>query len=839
MSHKKVLLHLGSQNPNHYILTKEEFLQLKFNNLPHIDPYSIFHLPPLKLLSIDMQISFSSNGGRIAEISLVDEFEKIIFFEIIQLENESDLDNEESKIDKKTILKKEAEIIITKLIENHIVIGHDIAIISNIFKIEFPFVIDTVLLFPHKDFFQLNKKKLLHELIFEHLHYEIQDKSNLSKGNALALMRLVKKYINDGKGKRFGQVLEPNEGIFQEVTLPMIYKYLEFQENQISCVYLRGSRSIGTNGVRFDGTISDWDFVIVMNTDIKIMDEHLGYGNIDAALYDKNTFRSFVSENIIWVLECLFAPKNAIFKEEIEFLKFFQYNPGKIRNSVSCEISRQVAKGKRLFDDPYKGLKCLFIAMRFYFYGSEIAKFGYIKNFQGMNYLWEEMKTKKNELKNWKEISDFYQPKLNQMKKEFLALCPYQNSYMAKDLNKVKTFPKHNKKMEEVKNEDNFPAKNGENEGNSELEVIKYLKNNTLTLLCSEFKIKSHRHAQYPNLIQLHYQAYSDFSQKIPCECRGIILDESHNWELIALPFFKFFDCGDSHFKNIIDWDSAVIYDKIDGSIATLYYYQNKWNVASSSCPDGSAMMCFKTPEKKTTMEQLFWRIFEKQKYKLPENTEFCYMFEVITKDHVIVVEYEEENLILIGARNLKTLQEEKPEIIGEKNGWNHVKPIKKAIKLEDIFNEAQHIDSSKQEGFVVCDKFFNRIKVKSPEYLKKNWMFPICPSKHQMNERHILYIIRENEGENFVKYCPEWKIKYEEIKLKYDNLRENINNEYNLIKNINDEKEFALMAKKYQNSHALFALRRGYNLEEYFSSINVRTLEKCLGIVVKEAKFN
>lgn len=835
MSYKRVLLHLGSQNPNHYILTKEEFLQLNFNNLPKIDPFSIFHLPPLKLLSIDMQIILSPNGEKIAEITLVDEFEKLIFFETIELENESGLPKEETKNEKKTIFKKEAEITITKLTENHIVIGHDIAIISNILKLDFPFIIDTVLLFPHKDFFQLNKKLTLKELIFQYLHYEIQDKS---KDNALALLRLVKNYIKDAKGKRFGQILDPKEGIFQEVTLSMIYKYLEFQENQISCVYLRGSRSIGTNGVRFDGSISDWDFVVVLNTDIKIMDEHLCYGNIDAALYDKNSFRSFVSENVIWVLECLFAPKNAIFKEEIEFLKFFQYNPGKMRSSVACEISRQLAKGKRLCDDTYKGFKCLFIAMRFYFYGCEIAKFGHIKNFQGMNYLWEEMMSQKNELKNWKEILNHYQPKLDQIKKEFLALCPYQNSYMEKDLNKVKQFQKHHKKNEEVKI-DFSPAKNSENGGNSQLEVIKYLKNNSLSLLCSEFKLKSHRHDHHPNLIQLHYQAYSDFSQKIPCECRGIILDESQNWELVALPFFKFFDCGDKYFKNIIDWDSAVVYDKIDGSIATLYHYQGTWNVASSSCPDGSAMMCFKTPEKKTTMEQLFWRIFEKQKYKLPENTEFCYMFEVITKDHVIVVEYEEENLVLIGARNLKTLQEEKPEIIGEKNGWNHVNPIKKASNLEEIFKEAQQLDSSKKEGFVVCDKFFNRVKVKSPEYLRKNWMFPICPSKHQMNERHILYIIRENEGENFVKYCPEWKIKYEEIKLKYDNLRETVNDEYNLIKCIKDEKEFALEAQKCKNSHALFALRRGYNLDEYFSTINIRTLEKCLGIVVKEFKNN
>ena len=35
--------------------------------------------------------------------------------------------------------------------------------------------------------------------------------------------------------------------------------------------------------------------------------------------------------------------------------------------------------------------------------------------------------------------------------------------------------------------------------------------------------------------------------------------------------------------------------------------------------------------------------------------------------------------------------------------------------------------------------------------------MFPVCPTKANMNERHLLYILKENECENFIKYCPEW----------------------------------------------------------------------------------
>ena len=847
MNSKRVLHHLGSCNPNDYILMPVEFNQLGFQTIPPITSSLLDNLPPLKLLSLDATYISTSKGEEISEITLIDEAETILFHETIKPEGEINekYNLEETKMEKKLFSKQEAEKILTEIIQKEIIIGHNLAKLLNLMKIPFFFVIDTVMLYPHKEFFLSNRKRPLKVLTFENLHYEIQEKTVSSRENALAVMRLVKNFINKGKGKPFGEVLDPKEGVFTEINLSMIYKYLEFKETEICNVYLRGSRAVGTDGLRFDGTISDWDFVIVLDTTNKICDEHLSYGNIDAAVYDKKIFGTMVEENVIWTLECLFAHKNRIFKEQIEYSKYFLLNLGKLRNSVSCETARQIAKSKRNENNLYKVFKSLFIAMRYYFYGIEIAKFGTIKNFEGMNHVWKEMISKKDELKTWQQIFKYYEPQLKQLKKEFSDLCPYQNQYQAKDFSKTKTKPKFQKKHQKENEKSDSKEKEEikielENE-DSELEVIKYLRKHDLAQLCEEYKIKFNRHQNQPNLIQLHYQVYSDFSKKISRECRGIILDESKNWELVALPFYKFFDHGDKFFINTIDWESAMVYEKIDGSMATLYYYNNKWNVASSSCPDGSAMMCFKNPEKKTIMEKLFWGIFEEKKYKLPENIEFCYIFEVITRNHVIVIEYEEDNLILLGARNMKTLKEEKAEVIGEINGWNYVKAIRKADNLEEVITEAKGLDSTKKEGFVICDRFFQRIKVKCPEYLRKNWMFPICPSKHQMNERHILYIIRSNEGENFVKYCPEWKVKYLEIRGKFDKLKDEIKDQYVSFMAIKDDKEFALAINKKKSfvAGALFALRKGCSLDEYLSTVNIKSLENRLEITVKPFKYN
>lgn len=41
------------------------------------------------------------------------------------------------------------------------------------------------------------------------------------------------------------------------------------------------------------------------------------------------------------------------------------------------------------------------------------------------------------------------------------------------------------------------------------------------------------------------------------------------------------------------DWNSAVVYEKKDGSLAFMYYYQGNWHVASSTIPDGTNNYCF------------------------------------------------------------------------------------------------------------------------------------------------------------------------------------------------------------------------------------------------------
>ena len=72
-------------------------------------------------------------------------------------------------------------------------------------------------------------------------------------------------------------------------------------------------------------------------------------------------------------------------------------------------------------------------------------------------------------------------------------------------------------------------------------------------------------------LIIFNYDLYnSDLSNSIVKECRGLILREE-TFDAVCVPFYKFFNYG-QEFADKIDWPTARVQTKVDGSICKLWY---------------------------------------------------------------------------------------------------------------------------------------------------------------------------------------------------------------------------------------------------------------------------
>ncbi len=336
--------------------------------------------------------------------------------------------------------------------------------------------------------------------------------------------------------------------------------------------------------------------------------------------------------------------------------------------------------------------------------------------------------------------------------------------------------------------------------------------------LTSKYSIKVKTHNKYPNLHLFKYDMInSPFSEQIVLESRGIILDKDNNWKIISYPYDKFFNHGEKYAATI-NWDNATVYNKLDGSLITLYWY-NGWNVSTSGMPDGSGPVNIsegkntldsnkntldsknqnKTP---FTFSDLFWQVWKDLKYELPQDTTKCYIFEITTPYNQIIVPQTNSNITLHGIRCLKTLKEQP---ISDIYGWNVVKNIK-FNTIDEAIKHGIKLDPSKQEGYVICDKEFNRIKVKSVLYIR---LHHIGTKSDKTNRLDLIKVIQMNEGDEFMQAFPSLYIMYNKIKEQYDNWVTVIEMGIYKTKDIPLGKELAMKIKDEWYSGCIFDSKR------------------------------
>ena len=362
------------------------------------------------------------------------------------------------------------------------------------------------------------------------------------------------------------------------------------------------------------------------------------------------------------------------------------------------------------------------------------------------------------------------------------------------------------------------------------MELQNYLRQHGLERLKAEYSIKSSQDKKYPELICLKYsQIESPMTEKVVQQCRGIVLDSSKGWEVVSYPYDKFFNYGEGHASEI-DWQYAQAYEKLDGSLMTIYFYDGKWRVQSSGTSDGSG----EVNGFYFTFADLFWQTWEHLGYQLPKadndslisHTDYCFIFELMTPYNRVVVQHKSNRLVLHGVRNVETLEESAPAFWAKKYGWECVK-VYPLNSWTAIIEAAKHLDPMESEGYIVCDSSFSRVKVKSPQYVAMHHL------RESLSPRRMAEIVVANEGEEFLSYFPEWTELHQEVKGKYENLVKEIESTYQWNKSIESQKDFALAIKHLPYSGVLFALRAGKvtNAKEFLASATIQGVERLLGI--------
>ena len=260
-----------------------------------------------------------------------------------------------------------------------------------------------------------------------------------------------------------------------------------------------------------------------------------------------------------------------------------------------------------------------------------------------------------------------------------------------------------------------------------------------------------------------------DFSNPLVQEARGIIINIK-TLEVVCWPFRKFGNWQESYVDEI-DWSSARVQEKIDGSIMKLYFYNNKWNWATNG-------NIYADKAKANYTDKTFFEVIKSAyNYKFIDfdklNKDYTYIFELVSFDSRVVIDYGITKLYHIGTRNNKTGEE-----LIENIGIEHPKEypfttfdeaITAVAKLNEGCSDIEH------EGFVVVDKNWHRIKIKTKEYFDVHHAM----NNHSLTKKRIIKHILNGKDEAKVlkEEVPEYRhvIMYYEYRieeLKYEMLK-------------------------------------------------------------------
>lgn len=254
---------------------------------------------------------------------------------------------------------------------------------------------------------------------------------------------------------------------------------------------------------------------------------------------------------------------------------------------------------------------------------------------------------------------------------------------------------------------------------NEKSHLCNFIKNHPTdweAILTKSYKIKIKHDGPYAIFV---YDTECDFADPIVQESRGIIIN-TETLTVACWPFRKFGNHNESY-ADKIDWSSARVLEKVDGSIIKLWFdtLEGIWQFSTNGTIRAERAAIDTYPgvrfgdiiKRADNFSDIPFDSLDKTK---------TYIFELVSPETRVVIDYGTTTLYHIGTRSNVTGVESEESIGIKKPESYPLSSLADCLKAASVLNqtEADTANEVKKEGFVVVDKSWNRVKVKSPDYL-------------------------------------------------------------------------------------------------------------------------
>lgn len=311
--------------------------------------------------------------------------------------------------------------------------------------------------------------------------------------------------------------------------------------------------------------------------------------------------------------------------------------------------------------------------------------------------------------------------------------------------------------------------------------------------------IDFHRGNTHPDLYSFTYDRTAPLESVAVKECCGLILDASQNWQVVARPFDAFFGYGTQH-AVALDWVSVRAEDWLDGTLCILYFHDGDWHVATKNSPDASVPVGGLSDR---PVRELFWETWKREKFNLPKESlaHLTWLFELTGPENGNVVQYFEPHLTCLGMRHKMGL-----EIRAEYQDLFPFQDQKRLQSIKDILTSLSVQRGVRCKGYIAVDRYFHRAKFYHPHYRA------LRAGRVQMRLEKWLEFVRMQEADDRLEpFFPEYKGLIVTLTEAVTRLETEIDAAYWLVKDLQEQKDFAMAVKDLPYAGVLFALRKGH----------------------------
>ncbi len=341
----------------------------------------------------------------------------------------------------------------------------------------------------------------------------------------------------------------------------------------------------------------------------------------------------------------------------------------------------------------------------------------------------------------------------------------------------------------------------------------------------------------YGDRVVLNYsQIESPKTHPVVRECRGAIMSKSG--EVICRPFDRFYNLGEApETQKHLDINRTIAVEKLDGSLIKLYHWNGSWELATR----GSAFGENEVFDHGITFRQLALQAFglTEEEFQrtcsdsLQENV--TYLFELTSPLNRVVTPYNETSMWFLGGRS-NTHEDGQTSVIFY---MDTVKAFLNSVRLpaHNYFSSLQETVTAAnslgglQEGWVLWQDGLPVCKVKAEAYVTAHRI-----REEGLTAKRICELVLMNEHDEYLAYFPQEREFFEPYYKTLFVFLELLECEYNRVKNIIDQKEFAIAVKELPYASALFSARKtGKSVVQCFHDSRMEWKVGMLKDLVKE----